>query len=321
MTIDLLTSDEQDEIIASVRSFLTEEPSLRTRQRWIQCAELGWFGLGLPESLGGVGYGLAEEALLMREVGRQLASGPVLASIIGARAAALAGDQALAQSILGGNTTVAMSIPIGGVQRLVFDGDIADALLALDDHSASIFDMSQLTERASLGCIDETTTLTEGVVTGAPRCTATGTDLWSRALVLAAGALVGMSEQGRDLSVAHAGNRVQFGHPIGVNQAIKHPCADMATRCEGALAQLCFAALSVGSEEANARFEALSALVFATETAIYCGRTTVQIHGGMGFTVEHPAHLIVKRTHVIDRMFGGLRSHLASLVALPSPDR
>jgi alkylation response protein AidB-like acyl-CoA dehydrogenase len=216
---------------------------------------------------------------------------------------------------------VAVSILTDGDRRLVFDGDIADALIALDDRSVSIYEMAQLNERANVACIDDTTTLIEGVVGGAARCTVTGTDVWWRALVLAAAAMVGMSERGRDLSVAHAVNRVQFGHPIGVNQAIKHPCADMATRCEGALAQLCFAALSVGSEEPNARFEALSALVYATETAIYCGRTTVQVHGGMGFTVEHPAHLIVKRTHVIDRMFGGLRSHLASLVALPSPDR
>ncbi|HET6951874.1 MAG TPA: acyl-CoA dehydrogenase family protein, partial [Acidimicrobiales bacterium] len=98
--MDLLPTPEQEEIITSVAAFLGAElPMARLRELhgqgapleagvWRQCAALGWFGLGLAESAGGVGYGLAEEALLFREIGRHLAPGPLLPTVLAARVAA-----------------------------------------------------------------------------------------------------------------------------------------------------------------------------------------------------------------------------------------
>src|SRR5438445_397760 len=98
--MDLLPSPEQEEIVAAVDSFLRAEfpitsvrarfgePSSVDRRAWAQCASLGWFGLGLPEGSGGVGYGLPEEALLSRELGRHLTPGPFLATVLAARVAA-----------------------------------------------------------------------------------------------------------------------------------------------------------------------------------------------------------------------------------------
>jgi len=77
---------------------------------------------------------------------------------------------------------------------------------------------------------------------------------------------------------------VQFGRPIGVNQAVKHACADMATRCEAASSLLFFAALGLREGRPDAAFQVAAAKRIATAAAYANARANVQIHGGMGFT-------------------------------------
>src|ERR1700693_4235901 len=101
--MDLLPTAEQDEIVSAAAGILTKD-SPRTLIRalrgeassvdpaaWARYASLGWFSLGLPEEDGGVGYGLVEEMLLFREIGRHLAPGPFLATTLGARVAVRGG--------------------------------------------------------------------------------------------------------------------------------------------------------------------------------------------------------------------------------------
>lgn len=111
--MDLRPSTEQLEIIDSSAAFLRDRwPITRTREMfgaaanvdigaWKAAAELGWFGLGLPESMGGIGCGLADETLLFREIGRSLASGPMLSSVLGARVAASADTPSWRGELLG----------------------------------------------------------------------------------------------------------------------------------------------------------------------------------------------------------------------------
>jgi len=88
--MDLLPTPEQEQIVESARALLAAEAPLRPLQEptapawagtplWRHMGELGWFGLGLGEAQGGIGYSIAEELLLFREIGRQVAPGPVLA--------------------------------------------------------------------------------------------------------------------------------------------------------------------------------------------------------------------------------------------------
>ena len=123
--MDLLPTDEQDEIIATVRSQLDREFDLHALAAsdgaaqvvdaalWARCAELGWFGLGLQEALGGVGYTLAEEALLFAELGAHATPGPFLATVLGGRLAALAGATELRDGILSGTQRIALAEPHG----------------------------------------------------------------------------------------------------------------------------------------------------------------------------------------------------------------
>lgn len=123
--MDLLPTADQEAVIASAAEFLAKEmpiSSLRERAgeaeafdraSWQQAARLGWFGLGLPEEQGGVGYTAAEEALLFREIGRHLAPGPFVATVLGAHIAAAAGRDDLVEAITSGE------IVVGTAQRRV----------------------------------------------------------------------------------------------------------------------------------------------------------------------------------------------------------
>ena len=102
--MDLLPNEEQQQIIEQTAAFLASElPRARLRAlggpgervpeaTWQSIAGLGWFGLGLSEEQGGVGFSLAEEALLLREIGRQLGPPALLATLLGAHCAAGAGQ-------------------------------------------------------------------------------------------------------------------------------------------------------------------------------------------------------------------------------------
>jgi alkylation response protein AidB-like acyl-CoA dehydrogenase len=122
----------------------------------------------------------------------------------------------------------------------------------------------------------------------------------------------------RDLSAAHDSSRVQFDKPIGVHQAVKHPCADMAVEAELAWAQTLLAALAIDEARPDAELQALSAKVVAGHAARHSTSATIQVLGGMGFTLEHDANLFLKRAYVLDQLLGDERAVLDRLIELPA---
>ena len=328
--MNLLPTPEQDQITESVRAFLTKE--LPTDERtWRRCAGLGWFGLGLDESHGGVGYGLAEETLLFRELGRHLTPGPFLATVLGARLAAHAGEAGIAAAILSGEERVGWAEPCGPSDHVdetlqdrftLLDCGGARWTLVLTQSGAGLLETDAFRSASAVACLDSSVSLAVVEAQDLPvRVWRPSGELrlFDRGLVLAAALLVGMAEATRDMAAAYATTRVQFGKPIGTFQAVKHQCADMAVRAEAALAQTLFAALTVADDRPDARFQATAAKVTAFDAAHRNAATNVHVHGGLGITWEHDAHLYVKRAHVVDRMLGGQRAHLLQLLAQPAP--
>ena len=117
---------------------------------------------------------------------------------------------------------------------------------------------------------------------------------------------LGVAEASTDLAVAYAKERQQFGRPIGAFQALKHLMADMFVRAELARGAVYAAGVTlddpvVGSVERAAA----AAKITAGEAAIGNGKTCVQVHGGMGYTWEVDAHLLLKRAYVLEAAFGG----------------
>jgi alkylation response protein AidB-like acyl-CoA dehydrogenase len=129
---------------------------------------------------------------------------------------------------------------------------------------------------------------------------------WRRdGAVLTAALQVGSAAWTTDLAVEYAKQRHQFGRPIGGFQAVKHLCADMAVRAELARCAVHAAAVTVDQPEVGeAGLAAAGAKLLADEAAVTNGRSCIQVHGGMGFTWEIPAHLAYKRARVLALQFG-----------------
>ncbi len=119
-----------------------------------------------------------------------------------------------------------------------------------------------------------------------------------------------------EMTVAYAGQRRQFGVPIGSFQAVKHHCADMAIGVEASRATLWAAALALdtASPAERARAAAAAAAYAKTAAADVAG-TALQVHGGIGFTWEHDLHLLLRRIKVDEAMDGTVAQHRAALVS------
>jgi hypothetical protein len=337
--MDLCPSTEQQALVEACRSFIEHRllpvqdnqgsgPAMRTM--WSECAELGWFTLGLEESRGGVGYSLVEEALLHRELGRHLVPGPTLWTTLGARVAAYGGRPDVVAAISDGSVRVGLAAPRAsratdqqspsGPDAHFVDCDDADYVLFLEGELASLFDRTSVEVNAQVPGLDQTVVLATGRIGSArPLVTVTRAQdpVHTRGIVLLAAALTGIAEATRDLSVAYASLREQFGRPIGAYQAIKHRCANMAVRAEAALAQTSFAAAAIVAGLADDDFQARAARLVAGDAAVQNAADNVQVHGGIGFTFDHSAHRYVERAHVCTYLLGRTTDHLQAVLATP----
>jgi alkylation response protein AidB-like acyl-CoA dehydrogenase len=111
----------------------------------------------------------------------------------------------------------------------------------------------------------------------------------------AAAEALGVAQRALDLGVEHAKTRIQFGKPIGTYQAVSHPLAQTYTDVELARSLVYWAAWCVAEEDERAPLAAAAAKAFATEAAVAACERSIQVHGGIGFTWEHPLHRFYKR--------------------------
>lgn len=140
-----------------------------------------------------------------------------------------------------------------------------------------------------------------------------GWDLCEHTLDLARIALaaeqVGAAERCLDMSVEYAKVRKQFGRPIGSFQAIKHKCADMLMMVESARSAAFYASALAGQGEPDLEEAASSAKAFCSDTFFHCAAENIQIHGGIGFTWEHAAHMYFKRAKAAEVLLGAPSFH------------
>lgn len=322
--MNLLPTPEQQQIHDAVATFAHAEfPVARLhleqsgggaaeRARFGDIAAIGWFGLGIPQDLGGVGYGPAEDLILFRECGRQLVSPLVLAMRIGAEVAARCGDNRLAAEIIGGRRAVAMArasrdadLARGTARLQIADAEPGDLVLIWTGIDAALFDLADLTLEDPQSSMDQTIVLRGATLAGArPVAIHQGNDgaLPLLGRMLGAAMLVGIAEASRDQAVEYTKVRVQFGKAIGTFQAVQHRCANMAVSSEVAWAQAIVAALSIAENSDDAEYQVAAATMLAAAAAVANARGNIQIHGGMGFSAECDAHLYMKRAHYLERL-------------------
>jgi alkylation response protein AidB-like acyl-CoA dehydrogenase len=339
--MDFAFTDEQAMIADTAKAFFSENAtSERTRAAMAAdgidhalwqafCQELGLSGIGIAEDLGGAGLGLVEMAIIAEAAGAQVAALPALGSL------ALA-----AQAIATGGTDVQKSDCLPGLisgqaiaayvhhPELVSDGNRLTGASAFVAHGASaqLFYVTNrkggwLVRADSPGVsvtaqttMDQTRPLARVELYGVeaePLADPRAASIAARnaGLVMIAAEALGVAQAALDRTVAYARERVQFGRAIGSFQAYKHRLADMAVEIEQARSAVYWAACAVDEGSDEAALAVHAAKSFAADTAFKCAGDMIQLHGGIGFTWEHDAHLYFKRARSLQSMLGSGNWH------------
>ncbi len=215
---------------------------------------------------------------------------------------------------------------LDGHKSFVLDGHVADTLVvaARSDAGVGLFlvdgDASGLV-RTSLPTLDLTRKQARLTFEATP-ARLLGADggagpVLARVLDVAAAALaseqVGGAQRCLDMTVEHVRSRVQFGRPIGSFQAVQHRCADMLLEVESARSAAMDAALAVERGSDDLPTAAAMAKAVCSDAYAYVAAETIHLHGGLGFTWDHDAHLYFKRAKSSRLLFGDPRHHREQL--------
>jgi alkylation response protein AidB-like acyl-CoA dehydrogenase len=319
-------------------------------------AELGLHGIAVPEQWGGAGAGMPELAVVLEEMGFSLLCSPFFSTVgMAAQALVTAGDRtAMADylpTIADGTRTATLilnsrldawdpsrvtltarrngeSFVLSGDADRVLDGLTADLILAAARTVAgvSLFAVSADTdglEREALAGLDRTRRIARlrfndvsarlvGTDGEAAPALARTSDL---AIVALAAEQVGAAQRCLDMAVTYAKERIQFGRAIGSFQAVKHRCADMLVLVEGARSAAVHAA-EVADDPGEASRAAAVAKMVCSEALLHVAVDNMRVHGGVGFTWEHDAHLYVRRAKTTQLIFGSPDYHAQRLASL-----
>jgi alkylation response protein AidB-like acyl-CoA dehydrogenase len=326
--VDFQLSDDQRALADGVRSLVKGRFPLEGIRRregestvvdvedWRALGEAGVFSLRVPEETGGLGLGLADAAVVFEELGRGLIPGPVVGTELAATLTPPIGGTASGDTIAG--AVLLRPAPAGPV--LVEHLAVLDTLLVFDasSGSVSVVDPANASARFAGLPLDPLTPMFEVTDLGSRTEVASG-DAALRferdRRVLTAALCVGIASATCELAVDYAKTRKQFGRAIGSFQAVKHLCADMLTRAEVARAAVLAAAVTADQPEVgDAERAAAGAALLATDAAMMNAKTSLQVHGGMGFTWEVPVHLYLMRAKVLSLSLGSPDA-LAAVVA------
>ena len=282
--MDFALTEEQQELKSAARAWLSERYPLDRDfdapqdDRWAELAELGWLGVSVSEEEGGVGLGFLEEALLLEEMGYALYPGPYLGTVGFALSALGPEDRtAVAAGTTKWSAEIRGLVPwLGSVDSVVgMDGNA---------HDAAGEELTSVDPARPLGRLEA------GDGTPLPG----GRDI-PRARAAMAAEAVGIAQRVLELGIQHASTREQFGKPIGVYQAVSHQLANTYADVELARSLAYWAAWCVAEDDEQAPVAAAAAKAFAAEAAVAACERSIQVHGGTGFTWEHPLHRFYKR--------------------------
>jgi len=273
-------------------------------------ATMGWFGLVLPEADGGNGLSAVEHALFYREVGRHCGPIDILAQSL---AAIVSDEPQLRRALLAGEQCVVLAVPDGQSLRLLGSHD-APLALHVERDRGRLLDVSAI-ETAACPSLDPATGM-RTIAGGTARTVALSSDgdVWSLGQLGVAAMQVGVAESALALIVEYAKVRETFGRKIGTYQAVRHACADMALRAEAARCQLWSAAAALKEHRSDAHVHLDAAKHLANRAAVVNADVNIQLHGGIGIAEEHHAHLLLKHSLLLARLFGSKRTLLARLL-------
>jgi alkylation response protein AidB-like acyl-CoA dehydrogenase len=339
---------------AEVRRLMGTEPGFDAATWSAMGKDLGIQGLAIPEDFGGAGATAVELAVVFEEAGRALLCAPLLSTVaLAATLLSKSGDERARQrylpAIAAGDLVATVAVAgdsgacgeaevraiatasadgwaLSGVKSFVPDGAAAQLILVVaraeDGIGVFAVDAEAGLARQPLPALDQTRPLARLEFSDTPATRIAGAD-WAlvratldHATALLAAEQVGVAERLLGMSVEYAKVRHQFGRPIGSFQAIKHKCADMLVCVEKARAAAYHAIEASAEDRAALPMAAALAGAFCGPAATAVANATIQLHGGIGFTWEHPAHLYLKRAKASERLLGGPHHHRAVIAEL-----
>jgi alkylation response protein AidB-like acyl-CoA dehydrogenase len=309
------------------------------REVWRHIAqELGWTALIVPDEYGGAGGTAVDLAAIMEEAGRALLCAPLFSTVcLATNTLLLNGSDELKREYLPRiaageliatvawqNRAAARRAPGGfllrGQKSFVTDGAVADLVIVQADVEGAgrafflVPGDAMGLERTSLSTMDRTRRQAElrfqnVFVPEVNHFEGSLSRVLSHAGVALACEQVGGAERCLDMAVEYAKTRIQFNRPIGSFQAIKHKCAEMALRVESARSAAYYAAWAASEDPTELESASSMARVYCSEAYFHCASENIQIHGGIGFTWEHDAHLYFKRAKSSEILLGELNRH------------
>ncbi|WP_458682524.1 acyl-CoA dehydrogenase family protein [Prescottella equi] len=318
--------------------------------------QIGAPALVVPEKFGGAGFGFGELAIILEEGGRSLLAAPLLSSsVLATYALLLSGDDTACEEILpdlaegsrlgalaAGDSDLLITVEgksaalrdedgwvVTGVKEYVLDASCADFVIvsAQSEQGPSLFvvDTEQSgVEITPLTLMDQTRGFARVTLADA-RARLLGREgeaaaVLDRVADVAAVGLaceqVGAAAEVLERTVDYLKVRQQFGRPIGSFQALKHRCADMLVELESARSAAAYASMAIQDDAADLAQAAAIAKIYCSETFYHIAAESIQMHGGIGFTWEHHAHLYFKRAKASELLFGSPAYHRARLEKL-----
>jgi alkylation response protein AidB-like acyl-CoA dehydrogenase len=311
-TVAAFLTDQQSR--AAARSLLTAEADALP-VFWAELGGLGLLGLHVPEELGGSGFGLPETLVVTEQMGRYLAPGPFVPTVITSAVLAAAGPEDLQKRLLpgladgsvigaaalGGTVTYADGVATGKV-GVVISGHLADVMLVPAGDDVLVVEKSADGVQAEVPAnLDQSRRAARVRLDAAPATVLPGARglLTDVARVVLAAEAVGVAAETTEQAAEYAKVRQQFGRPIATFQAVKHHCANMLVAAELATAAAWDAGRAGIGGGDQFSYTAAIAAVLALPAAVGNANLNIQVHGGIGFTWEHDAHLYLRRAAAI----------------------
>ncbi len=324
--MDFRLNEDQQALQSAARDFLKKEvtstvvraafegPDGDSPELYKKMAELGWLGITVPEAQGGLGMSVIEQAVVCEQLGYVNAPSPYFSMACDAipLIAALGADDLLEPMLEGSLRACVMKI-----SDMVCDGQLADGFIVVGER-AVWYDRSEV-EVTPLPSVDGTRRFANVRPSGA------GRDLGEAGLIepVQEGAtaalcaeMVGGMQWALDTTVQYLKDREAFGRPIGVFQAVQHKAADMLVHTESSRSAAYYAAYALANDLPDASFAVSVAKAYCSDAAHSVTGECIQLHGGIGFTWEHDAHLYFKRATTNRILLGDASYHRERALAL-----
>ena len=286
---------------------------------WKEMCELGWAGIFIDEAHGGQELGTVELIILMEELGYALAPVPFFSNSAAGLAIQAAGSDEQRErwlpGLASGELRGTVGLLRGGEARLVPDAADSDLIVLAGDDGAVV---------AERGAADVEPFETLDATRSFARVRADGGDALpgdvqpglDRICAALAAENVGVAQRAMEMAVDYARERKQFDRPIGSYQAVSHRCAQMLLEVEGSRSAAYYAAWCADAEPDSLARAASMAKAYASDAGWRVCTSSLQVHGGIGFTWEHDLHFYLKRAKANALMFGSAAEHRERVAAL-----